>query len=138
MRREGPGELVRRLHVELLEEGRLEKVDEFFDPAFVSHNNPPGFPEGRDGVREFFRIFRDALSDIEVTIDELIVEGDWAAVATTLSGIHRGELLGIPPTGRPVAVTGIDLVRVEGKIVEHRGLTDTAGLVRQLTGRSLP
>ncbi|MEA2450923.1 MAG: SnoaL-like polyketide cyclase, partial [Thermoleophilaceae bacterium] len=53
--------------------------------------------------------------------------------ATTTSGTHSGELLGAAPSGRRIAVTGIDLVRVEGGlIVEHRGLTDTVGLLRHL------
>ena len=53
--------------------------------------------------------------------------------ATTTRGTHTGELLGIPPTDRQVAVGGIDMVRIEdGLIVEHRGLTDTVGLMRQL------
>jgi predicted ester cyclase len=72
---------------------------------------------------------------VHVTIDELVADGDRAAVATTTTGTHTGELLGVAPTGRRVAVTGIDMVRVEdGRIVEHRGLTDTVGLMRQLSG----
>lgn len=68
-------------------------------------------------------------------VDEVVVEGDRAAVATTIEGTHTGELLGMAPTGRRVSVTGIDLVRVAGgRIVEHRGLTDTVGLLRQLGG----
>jgi predicted ester cyclase len=94
---------------------------------------PPGLPQGVAGVRAFFQMFLDGLSDIEVTVDELVADGDRVAVATTTSGAHSGELLGIPPTGRHVSVTGIDLVRVDGKIVEHRGLTDTVGLLRQLS-----
>jgi predicted ester cyclase len=55
-------------------------------------------------------------------------------VATTTTGTHTGELFGVAPTGRRIAVTGIDIVRVEeGAIVEHRGLTDIAGLMRQLS-----
>ena len=66
---------------------------------------------------------------------EVVAEGDRAAVATTIEGTHEGELLGMAPTGRRVSVTGIDLVRVaDGRIVEHRGLTDTVGLLRQLGG----
>lgn len=126
-------ELIRRLHRALLESRDLATVDEFFADGFVSHNNPPELPPGLAGVKRFFEMFRDAFPDLEVTIDELVVEGDRVAVATTMRGTHRGELMNLPPTGKRVSVTGIDMVRIEdGKIVEHRGLTDTVGLMRQL------
>ena len=128
-------ELVRRLHVGLLTARDPAVVDEFFAPEFVSHNNPPGFPPGVEGVKRFFAMFRDAFPDVTVEIDELVVDGDRVAVATTFTGTHEGELMGIAPTGRRVSVTGIDIVRVaDGKIVEHRGLTDIVGLIRQLSG----
>jgi predicted ester cyclase len=95
---------------------------------------PPGLPQGVDGVRAFFQAFLDGLSEITVTVDELVADGERVAVATTTRGVHSGELFGVAPTGRGVEVTGIDLVRVEGgRIVEHRGLTDTVGLLRQLS-----
>jgi steroid delta-isomerase-like uncharacterized protein len=129
-----PRDLVRRLHAALLSARDPDVVDSFFAHDFVSHNNPPGFPPGVDGVKQFFSMFRDAFPDVEVEIDEIVAEGDRVAVATTFSGTHQGELMGMAPTGRRVAVTGIDIVRVaDGKIVEHRGLTDIVGLMRQLS-----
>jgi steroid delta-isomerase-like uncharacterized protein len=108
-------------------------VDDFFAPDFVSHNNPPGFPPGVEGVKRFFATFRDAFPDVSVQIDEIVADGDRVAVATTFTGTHEGELMGVAPTGRRVSVTGIDIVRVkDGRIVEHRGLTDIVGLMRQL------
>jgi predicted ester cyclase len=124
---------MRRLHAALLDARDPDVVDDFFAPGFVSHNNPPGFPPGVEGVKRFFTMFRDAFPDVEVEIDEIVVEGDRVAVATTFTGTHQGELMGVAPTGRRVSVTGIDIVRVaDGKIVEHRGLTDIVGLMRQL------
>ena len=123
----GPRELVERLHTALLDSRDPADVDEFFAPDFVSHNHPPGFPEGVEGVKRFFTTFRDAFPDIDVKVDEIVVEDDRAAVATTFTGTHS-------ETGRRVSVTGIDIVRVAGgRIVEHRGLTDMVGLTRQLT-----
>jgi steroid delta-isomerase-like uncharacterized protein len=129
-----PRELVRRLHAALLEARDPAVVDDFFAADFVSHNNPPGFPPGVEGVKRFFATFRDAFPDVSVQIDEIVADGDRVAVATTFTGTHEGELMGVAPTGRRVSVTGIDIVRVTGgKIVEHRGLTDIVGLMRQLT-----
>jgi predicted ester cyclase len=121
------------MHEELLASRDLDRLGEFFAEGFTSHNMPPGLPQGIAGVRAFFQLFLDGLSDIDVRVDELIADGDRVAVATTTSGTHSGELFGVAPTGRRISVTGIDLVRVDGgRIVEHRGLTDTVGLLRQL------
>jgi steroid delta-isomerase-like uncharacterized protein len=128
-------ELIGRFHAELLAARDPAVVDEFFAEDFVSHNNPPGFPPGREGVKQFFATFRDAFPDVDVQVDELVASGDMVAVATTFTGTHEGELMGIAPTGRRVSVTGIDMVRIAGgRIVEHRGLTDIVGLMRQLGG----
>src|SRR5215210_2762108 len=128
-------ELVERLHTELFASGDLATLERFFAPDVVSHNMPPGFPPGIDGVRRFFETFRTAFPDVSVRVDEIVAEGDRAAVATTIEGTHEGGLLGLAATGGPVSVTGIARVRVAGgRIVEHRGLTDTVGLLRQLGG----
>ncbi len=129
-----PRELVERLHTELFASGDLETLDRFFAPDVVSHDMPPGFPQGIEGVRLFFSAFRQGMPDVEVRIDEIVAEGDRAAVATMIEGTHTGPLMGVEPTGRRLSVRGIDMVRVEdGRIVEHRGLTDTVGLLRQLS-----
>ena len=129
-----PRELVERLHTELFASGDLATLDRFFAPDVVSHDMPPGFPQGIEGVRMFFSAFREGMPDVAVQIDEIVVEEDRAAVATMIEGTHTGALMGIEPTGRRISVRGIDMVRVEdGRIVEHRGLTDTVGLLRQLS-----
>jgi predicted ester cyclase len=125
-------DLVRNLHQELLGSRDLDRLGDYFADDFVSHNMPPGLPDGLAGVRAFFQGFLDGLGDITVTVDELVADGDRVAIATTTTGVHSGELFGMAPTGRRVSVTGIDIVRVDGKIVEHRGLTDTVGLLRQI------
>jgi steroid delta-isomerase-like uncharacterized protein len=126
-------EIVTLLHSRLLESRDPAAAEDLFAPDFVSHNMPPGFPPGVPGVMRFFEMFRAAFPDVQVTIDELVADGDRAAIATTMTGTHTGEVMGMAPTGRRVSVTGIDVVRVEdGRIVEHRGLTDTVGLMRQL------
>ena len=125
-------DLVERLRERLLTTRDPAVADEFFAPGFVSHNMPPGFPQGPGGVKQFLELFRQ-VGDLDVTIDETISEGDRIAVATTTSGVHDKELFGIAPTGKRLSVTGIDLLRIEdGLIAEHRGLTDTVGLMRQL------
>jgi predicted ester cyclase len=128
-------EVIGRLHRALFESDELDAViDEFFAPSFVSHNTPPELPAGVAGVKAFFAMFRDGLSGIEITVDQIVAQDDAVAVATTTRGTHSGTLFGVSPTGLTVSVTGIDIVRLAGgKIIEHRGLTDTVGLLRQLS-----
>lgn len=86
-----------------------------------------------EGVKRFSSIFADALPDLTVTIDVELAEGDLVALRTTTRGTHRGTLLGVPPSGRPLEIDGTDIVRIEdGMIVEHWGLTNTVGLIRQV------
>ncbi len=129
------GELVRSLHRDAMLSRDLDVLDRYFAPGFRSHNNPPELPTGVAGVKAFFGMFRDAFPDATITIDQMVCEGEWVAVATTTTGTHSGTpLLGVGPTGRTISFTGVDMVRVkDGLIVEHRGLTDTVGLLRQLS-----
>lgn len=121
------------MHVELLESRDPARVERFFAPEFRSHNQPPELPGGVAGVREFLAAFAAALPDLTVEIDVELAEGDLVAVRTTTRGTHSGApLFGIPPTGRRLAIDGTDIVRIaDGRIVEHWGLTNTAGLLRQ-------
>jgi predicted ester cyclase len=108
-------------------------VDRYFAPDFTSHNLPPGFPPGIEGVRRFVTTFADALEGPSVTIDAIAAEGDLVAVRTTTRGRHTGALFGIPATGRELAIDGTDIVRVDGeRIVEHWGLTNTVGALEQV------
>ena len=66
-------------------------------------------------------------------LEDMIAEGDKVAVRFTLRGTHGGDLMGIPPTGKPVAVTGIDINRIaDGKIAERWANFDALGLMQQL------
>jgi ketosteroid isomerase-like protein len=127
--------VVRRLYEEAVGGRNLDVVDELFSPDFVSHTRPPDLPAGPEGVKAFFGLFDAGLGELELSVDEIVCQGEWVAIATTTCGVHEGgEILGIKPTGRRLAISSIDMIRVcDGLIVEHRGLTDTVGLLRQLS-----
>ena len=126
--------LVERMHADLLQERDPGVVERYFAPDFVSHNLPPGFPSGSEGVRRFFATFAEAMGDVSVTIDAIVAEGDLVAVRTTTQGTHTGALFGIPASGRQLAIDGTDIVRVENdRIVEHWGLTNTVGALQQVS-----
>jgi steroid delta-isomerase-like uncharacterized protein len=113
--------------------GSLAMFDELLADAFVDHSAPPGFPNDREGQKQFTMMLRTGFPDASQTIDELIAEGDKVVMRWTGRGTNRGEFMGIPATGKPVTVTGIDIFRLEGgTIVEHWSNWDMMGMMQQL------
>ncbi len=126
--------LVRRAFEEGWNAGNLDVFGEVTSPDYVLHD--PTVPEdvvGVDGIKGFASAFLGAFPDLRFAIEEQVAEGDKVVTRKLLRGTHRGELMGIPPTDRPVEFAVIDIVRVaDGRIVEHWNVVDQRGLLRQL------
>ena len=124
--------LVRRFVEEFWNEGNTATADELMAVDAAIHM-PTGEMVDLDGLKGFAATFRESFPDWHSTFEELIAEGDRVAERWTGRGTHRGELQGIPPTGKRVEVPGSVFYRiVGGKIVEFRGQLDMMGLMRQL------
>lgn len=119
---------------ELFTKGNLDAVDRFLGPDFVNHDDPfPGAPAGAEGLRLAAAMFREALPDWHSDVDALIAEGDLVVERFTARGTHRGELMGVAPTGKTLVLTGIQVFRISGdRIVERWGRLDDISLLRQL------
>jgi steroid delta-isomerase-like uncharacterized protein len=126
--------VVRQMVEEVFNRGDTSLVDKFLAPDFVEHEElPPGIPRNREGVKQLTAMFRGAFPDFKATIDDLIAEGDKVVIRQTWSGTHKGEFMGIPPTGKRVSFGVIDIIRVAGdKFVEHWGQMDSMGMMQQL------
>jgi predicted ester cyclase len=126
--------LIRRLFEEVFNQGQEEVVDEIIAPDYVA--TFPGRPDpllGPDGVKQNQRMFRAAFPDIHETAEEMIAEGDRVAVRWTGSGTQHGPLMGIPPTGKQVTVTGISIFRIAHRqLVEGWISMDMLGVLQQL------
>jgi steroid delta-isomerase-like uncharacterized protein len=109
-------------------------VDELADPNLTVYYPVIGQPiRGAQAFKQVLEMVHAALPDADGSVDEVIAEGDRAVIRWTLRGTHRGDLLGIPPTGRRVEWTGISIYRLaNGKVVEEQGEEDALGLMRQL------
>jgi steroid delta-isomerase-like uncharacterized protein len=128
-----PKELCRRFYEDVVNGEDYDLIDELVAPDVVDHEEFPGIPEGREGVREFFKLMRAAFPDMRVSVEQVFGEGELAAVRTRTTGTHRGEFMGVPATDQSVDFEGIDIVRVvDGRAVEHWGLTDTMTMMQQL------
>ena len=118
-------------------EGKVDSLDEFLAESYVIAESPPGTPPGAEGVKQAVGMFRGAFPDLEITLDDLIGEGDWVAAKSTLRGTHRGPLFGIEPTGNSVSITSLTMVRLaNGRLVESWVRNDVAGLMSQLGAKA--
>jgi predicted ester cyclase len=105
---------------EVQSQGCLEVLDELVAPTVVNHTAPPGVPPDREGIRQLSALFRAAFPDGRMTVEDMIAEGDRVATRKTFRGTHQGAFMGLPPTGKPVEIGLIDIVRVAAdRIVEH-------------------
>jgi steroid delta-isomerase-like uncharacterized protein len=125
--------LARRFSEELWNQGNLDVADEILDASFVAHGLVVELPPGPEGFKQFVTIYRSAFPDLQFTIEDLIAEGDKVMDRWTVRGTHKGELMGIPATGKQVEVTGMGMFRVSGgKAVELWTNMDVLGMMQQL------
>ena len=123
----------RRVWEEVFNEGNLEIIPEFFAPSYSFHS-PLGIEaKGPEGFEQMVTMMRTALPDMHVTIDDMFAEGDRVATRFTFTGTFTGELMGIPPTGKKGAVSGIVITRWEAV----RKWKPGKALTRSLTTSSL-
>ena len=116
------------------DKGDIDPLDELLAPNYINHTlATPDLPPGPEGVKEVISMFRSAMPDLQVVIEDMIAEGDKVATRYALEGTHRGELFGVPPTGGRLSIKSMTVERLsEGKIVEHWRITDELDMMRQL------
>jgi steroid delta-isomerase-like uncharacterized protein len=110
----------------------MAAIDEVVSEGFIQHSFMP-MPPGREGLRAFYREFRKGFPEIQFTVEMIVAEGDQVAVHLTGRYVHRGEFMGIPPTGKSVTVSKMDFFRLQsGMVTEHWDVVDRLGLLQQL------
>jgi steroid delta-isomerase-like uncharacterized protein len=127
--------LSRRFFEEVFGKGKLNLLDELIAKDHVNSGpgTLPGLPAGSEGTKQLVTVYRNAFPDLHFTIDEQIAEGDKVATRWTVQGTHKGELAGIPATGKSSTVTGVTVDRIaNGKIAETWGIFDQFGMMQQL------
>ena len=122
-----------RIPLEIVNQGKLQLVDELYAPEYVNRTTPPGVAPTRDGFKQWVTALRTAFPDIRYTIDDSIEAGDKVVTRVTGSGTMRGDFAGMPATGKHATWTEIHIVRVANeRIVEHWGIVDQMGMMIQL------
>ncbi len=124
--------IVRRFFEVGPSKGDLQAANELLAPGFVLHVPLPCSP-GIQGIDEVVSACRAAFQDLYVTVEDMVAEEDRVAARFTARGIHAGAFMGLPPTGKPIAMTGMEIFRLEnGKIAELWGEANLLGLMQQL------
>jgi steroid delta-isomerase-like uncharacterized protein len=127
--------LSRRNIEEVWNQRKLEVIDELVATSSVLHDPsvPGGKVAGSQGYRQFVQVYLTAFPDTHFTIHDQIADGDKVVTRWTATGTHKGDLMGIAPTGKRSTVTGITIDRYDaGKAIESWVNYDTLGMFQQL------
>ncbi|ONK15069.1 ester cyclase [Streptomyces sp. MP131-18] len=108
-------------------------IDEVFRPDALIHMPLPVEATGAQAIKKVFTTLHQAFPDLHIAVEDLIAEGDKVVCRNTVTGTHRGEYMGIPPTGISITYKEIFIGRfTDGRVAETWGVVDLLSLMRQL------
>ena len=121
--------LIRRF-IETWNRGDLDEVARFWSPGVIHHTRADHDVED---ITSSYSVVAQAFPDLRWDIEDMIAGGDKVVTRLTGYATHKGEYLGVPPTGRRVKCRSVDISRIAGgRIVEHWGMLDELHLLGQL------
>jgi steroid delta-isomerase-like uncharacterized protein len=124
--------LVRRFFMEGPSRGDLGAADDLLAPNFTLHIPLPS-QSGIEGMNDVITACRAAFEHLNVTVENMVADGDMVAARFSARGIHQGTFMGLPATGKSIIMTGIEIFRIEeSKIAELCGEANLLGLMSQL------
>lgn len=127
----GNKDVVQRMFSDIINDGKLDLVEELFDPEFSSET-PQGTLD-REGFKQYVRAWREGFPDIHCEVGDLIEEGDNVAWSVRATGTHQGEFMGIPATGRTVDFDSLNIGELRnGRGYRHKVLMNDLKMMAQL------
>jgi len=118
---------IRAANSELIVNGNLDAVGEFFTTDFVAHLTDQDMTGGHDAIQKIVGMYRRAFTDLQVEVEILVEARDRVAWQRTLRGTHQRDFKGFPATGRPVVWRDMVTSRFrDGLIAEDWSITDLA------------
>lgn len=126
--------VVGRYIEEFWNQGKDSIVDEIISDDYIRHDpSTPQVSGDKEGIQQLMKAFRVAFPDLHFTIEDQVPAEDKVAVRWTSTGTHQGDLMGIPPTGKSIAINGISIYRLAGnKLNGEWTIWDSMGMMQQL------
>ena len=126
----------RRFH-DVVNSGNAEiiskMIDELVEPDAMIRTPVPLDVNGAEALKHVWAVLLAAFPDLHLTVEDMIAEGDKVVVRNTVTGTHRGEYMGLPPTGKSVTYNEIFIFRfVNGRVAETWGVVDVLSQMKQL------
>ena len=118
--------------------GDIGGFSDLFAETYVNHQKsaaapPPAGVSPKQATVAFFKSRLTAMPDLKVAVEVMVADADHVAASFVYSGTHKGTYFGVAPTGRALSFTSCDIFRIEkGRIAEHWGMGDIAGVMAQL------
>lgn len=119
-------ESVKYFYEVILSENKLERISDFISPACLLRTGDKLIHIGVEGMQEHIKATKRTYPDYTMKITRQFCDGDFVVSEFVMEGTHRGEFLGIRPTGQKLTFSGVNIDKVSGgKIVEHGGAVNT-------------
>jgi predicted ester cyclase len=132
-------EIVREYTERVFNAHAPERASEYVTPDVKWHGGTLGTVEGADNLVGLLRGFIGALPDLNAQEQDIVAQGDTVAVRFVVEATHKGDLLGIAPTGRPVRWDAVDVYRLrDGKITEEWAADDLTAILHQVGAYTPP
>ena len=118
-----------RKFIEAYNKRNLDLFDDLLAPDYFDHTSKVG-PEG---LKQLMNMAFKAFPDFHETIEDIIAEGDKVWVRITFTATHKGEWMGIAPTGKKITTEMVDIFRIaNGKLVEYRDVNNNLDFLKKL------
>ena len=116
-------------------DGDTAAIQALVHDDWVDHNTMPGQPTGKAGAAMHVEVLRGIFSELKITVDDIICEGNRVVARYSSTGRNTGSFMGIPPTNKIVTSTGISIWRIrDGLVAEMWAEWDALGTLQQLGG----
>ena len=125
------GRLIRALEA-FNDTQRREEYFQLYADEAVLHRSPPLAP-GIESIKQSYRSLWGAFPDAQITLGNVVAEGEFVANNFRLRGTHRGPFLGVSASGKRIDVEGVTILKfADGKCIERWSQTDVMGIMRQI------
>lgn len=119
-------ERIKYFYETIISENQIERMPEFISPECCVKMGEKLIPLGIEGMKEHIKATKQTYPDYRMRIIKQFCDGDYVISEFIMEGTHKGEWIGIKPTGKRLVFTGVDIDKViDGLIVEHGGAVNT-------------